>query len=848
MQTTKRSHPGTRTPEPTELEVRNRAVARKAAADGIVLLKNEGLLPLDPALPVALLGSGASQMIKGGTGSGDVNDREVVSLMQGFQNAGVAVTSENWIQDYDARYRKSRQLWRDTILEKAGGRESPWKFFYAYAGTPYKMPEGRAITEEDVAGAQAAVYVISRVAGEGKDRLVEPGDYLLSDGEKRDLEQLCTLCGRVAVLINSGAPIDLTEILRHPEVKALLFLGQLGMEGGNAAADVLLGKVNPSGHLTDTWAKRYSDFPSHDTFSYHSGLEREDYTEDLYVGYRYFTSFHVKPQYPFGYGLSYTTFAATGGAVTTDGAAVAVEVQVRNTGEVSGRYVAQVYASCPQSGLPKEYTRLCAFAKTKLLRPGETQTMTIRFPVKGLASFHEERSAWVLAQGRYAIWYGSHVEDLTLGGVLAVLTDTVLETVRHICPLQVPLNRLERPRAEALAFEAAWQAEARARHIPDVVLNAQSAAQVSLPEGELDKAAKILTEQLSDETLIRLCIGHVLPGKANQLGSAGTIVPGTAGETAWAAVVEGVPPVSLADGPAGLRVLQRYEVDRENDEVYLPGILGTLERGIFAEQECHENADVYYQYCTSFPVGVSLAQSWDAALVERCGEAIAEEMAALGVTLWLAPGMNLHRNPLCGRNYEYYAEDPVVSGVIAAAMTRGVQRCNGVGVTVKHFACNNQEDNRVGSDSVVSERALRELYLRGFEIAVKTSQPMAIMTSYNLINGVHAANNRDLCSEVARREWGFGGIVMSDWATTGANGSKPAQCIRAGNDLIMPGCQEDYDEIVKAVKTGELSMDDVKTCAARVISLVWKSNAMEHATPYFDRFPNLKPYCQVEFS
>ena len=277
----------------------------------------------------------------------------------------------------------------------------------------------------------------------------------------------------------------------------------------------------------------------------------------------------------------------------------------------------------------------------------------------------------------------------------------------------------------------------------------------------------------------------------------------------------------MADGPAGLRLRQTYEADRRTGQVYGAGVLGSLENGFLEDAKHNENTDTYYQFCTAFPVGTALAQSWDVDLMREFGEAVAAEMKEFFVGLWLAPGMNIQRNPLCGRNFEYYSEDPLLSGIMAACVTEGVQSHKGCGVTIKHFACNNQEDNRMGVNVCVSERALREIYLRGFEIAVKKGKPAAIMSAYNLINGVHAANSLDLCTTVARQEWGFEGVIMSDWNTTvPEGGSVPWQCIAAGNDMIMPGNPEDDEDIRKAHERGKLSEEMIRRSAGRILRMI----------------------------
>ena len=342
----------------------------------------------------------------------------------------------------------------------------------------------------------------------------------------------------------------------------------------------------------------------------------------------------------------------------------------------------------------------------------------------------------------------------------------------------------------------------------------------------VEKEAAEFVDTLSIEELIDLAAGD--PGKAQggNLGAAGISVPGSAGETHRCAIEKGLASIVLADGPAGLRLMKYYHVN-DGRIVSMPFEF-SLEGGLFYDGPTDLPGERYYQYCTAIPVGTMLAQTWNTGLIQEVGAMIGKEMEYFGVTLWLAPGMNIHRNPLCGRNFEYYSEDPYVAGTIAASMTKGVQSNYGCGTTIKHFACNNQEDNRMGSDSIVSERSLRELYLKGFEIAVKESHPLSIMTSYNLINGIHAANSYDLCTDVARNEWGFDGAIMTDWTTT-ENGADctASGCMRAGNDLVMPGCFGDHDNLKKELEEGTLKPEDLKACIARLVSVIWRSNQYE---------------------
>ena len=803
------THSGSLKQEPSAREEKHRKLARRAAAEGIVLLKNEGVLPLDPSAPIALFGSGADKTVKGGIGSGDVNNRESISVYRGVKDAGAAVVNEDWIRDYEKRWKEAREKWKEKILEDARHVENP---FDAYAANPFALPDGRRITEEDLRGAAAAVYVISRISGEGKDRRLEEGDYYLSGREREDLLYLDRFQIPLILILNSGGPVELTDILQETEnIGAVLNISQPGQEGGHAAADVLFGRAVPEGKLTATWARRYADYPFSDTYSYLNGdLEKEVYREGIYVGYRYFDSFGVRPLWSFGYGLSYTSFRLELCGLKQEQSSVRAEISVTNTGKrYAGREVVQVYVSLPHSGIEKERRRLAGFAKTERLAPGESGKVKIEIPQKQLAVFSQERQAWITETGTYGVWIGNSLDSAVLSAYLTVARETVIEETHRICPPEEPFEELSR--GGAGDREKANQETG----IPVCEF-------VPCREPEI-KNVQPAEEQYPVEELIPLLYGNITAG-ASTLGSAGIRVPGSAGETTEALEEKyWIRSLIMADGPAGLRLRQSYQVDRETDSVYGTGVLGSLENGFLEPMEIHENADTYYQYCTAFPTGTALAQTWDPELLAEFGRAVAEEMREFHVDLWLAPGMNIQRNPLCGRNFEYFSEDPFLSGTLASAVTRGVQEHTGCGVTIKHFACNNQEDNRMGVDACVSQRALREIYLRGFEIAVKESAPAAIMSSYNLINGVHAANSRDLCTVVAREEWGFQGVIMSDWNTTvPEDGSIPWKCAAAGNDIIMPGNCDDDENIRKAYAQGELTEKEIRECAGRIIALVKK--------------------------
>ena len=533
-------------------------------------------------------------------------------------------------------------------------------------------------------------------------------------------------------------------------------------------------------------------------------------------------------RYGFGYGLSYTTFSVDGCTVAkTENHGIKITADVKNTGNMAGKEVVQVYASLPGGGLEKEAHRLTAYAKTELLQPGQKQTVTLEVPAERLVSYDEKSAAWILEKGFYGISVGKSLENAELVGGMQLDESVALEKVKNLFAKKEELNELAQQDGKTSQREADQKILAAEKHLPVVEMKAadfETKEIVYKKNRELaDEKAMEFVNTLSVEELIDLAAGD--PGKAQggNLGAAGISVPGSAGETHRCAIEKGLASIVLADGPAGLRLMKYYHVD-EGKIVPMPFEF-SLEGGLFYDGPTDLPGERYYQYCTAIPVGTMLAQTWNTNLIQKIGAMIGKEMEYFGVTLWLAPGMNIHRNPLCGRNFEYYSEDPYVAGTMAAAMTDGVQSNYGCGTTIKHFACNNQEDNRMGSDSILSERAVRELYLKGFEIAVKESQPLSIMTSYNLINGVHAANNHDLCTDVARNEWGFQGAIMTDWTTTEVDESCTASgCMRAGNDLVMPGSFGDHDNMKKELEEGTLQIEDLKACIARLVSVIWKSN------------------------
>ena len=851
---------GTLTPEKTEREEKNMQLVRKGAGECMVLLENDGVLPLKKIGKIALYGAGARHTIKGGTGSGDVNSREVINIEQGLKDAGFTITTDRWLTAYDELLKEAKTAHQAEVNRLAEERQQP-PFIIEFE-LPFKEPDLQAITEEDVkdSDTDTAVLVISRNSGEGADRWNKKGDYLLNDGEGKALEFLGAHYEKTIVLLNIGGIIDATALKETAGLNAVLLTGQLGNSGGLSVADVLTGKQVPSGKLTDTWAKAYADYPSSEGFSHNNGnIDDEYYTDGIYVGYRYFDTFGIEPHYCFGYGKGYTDFAIEHVKAVVEGSGVKVTAKVTNT----GKEVVQVYISAPEGALEKPYQELKAYKKTAILAPGESETAELTFALKDMASYSEEKAAWILEPGEYLIRVGNSSRNTHVAAVLIVEEEKRTEQLKNLFNGDKELNEISGKGRKAYTYETEAEEVKHAERITvpaDAVETRTVVYQEARPILTTAKTEKLtiqdvtdgkatveeLAAQLTVEELADLCVGTLRSGmggdsegKDNVVGNASATVPGAAGDTSsiiWES--RGVKNLILADGPAGLRLQPLFKTTKEGE--LLPGGEGIGDIiAPFDESKIPADAVDHYQYCTAIPIGTELAQTWNPELIEEIGYMVGKEMQEFHVDLWLAPALNIHRNPLCGRNFEYYSEDPLIAGKCAAAMTLGVQKDGKGGTTIKHFAANNLEDNRMFSNNHMSERALREIYLKGFEIAVKESQPLSIMTSYNLINGLHTANSHDLIQAAARDEWGFEGVVMTDWFTSqdvpaisGAGHIYPISastgCVYAGNDLQMPGCQKNVDDIVEAVKTGKeldgyrLTLGDVQFCVTNLLRVVAK--------------------------
>lgn len=776
---------------------------RPYLAECCVLLKHNDAFPLEKPCDIACFGNGVKNTVKGGTGSGEVNSRYFINIEGGLISAGFTITNPQWASKFAPFAAKAKEAFVQEIKAKAKAQKT--NVIIASMGTVMKEPEYDI--ELDLS-AKAAVYVLSRISGEGNDRTDSKGDYQLTDSEVRDILALDEHYEKFMLVINAGGPVDLTPVL---SVKNILVLSQLGVETGHALADILLGKQNPSGRLTTSWAayKDYCDFTEF------GNKDDTRYKEGIYVGYRYFDACGRKPLFPFGYGLSYTDFETTIKKIKVIKGIFILDLMVRNTGNTSGKEVVQIYLSAPQGKLDKEVKSLVAFKKTRCLKPGQRDELVISFNITDFASYDTEKESYLLEKGRYVLLLGKNSEEVTPVGVYRLDQDFVVRKVR---------NLFGNPDFDDYKGEIKADYDVAGLPVEKIDLSEYETQTVSYDhQGEIYDCLR----ELSDEELAYLNVGSFDPKGSllSIIGNASQSVPGAAGESTSLLKHKGIDNLIMADGPAGLRLAKQYIEDAKGrhavGSVIPEGILDVMPKIVkwfmTRKPKVKKGSRLFEQFTTALPIETAIAQSWNTDFARLCGDIVGREMEIFKVDLWLAPALNIHRNVLCGRNFEYLSEDPLLSGKFASAITIGVQAHKGCGVTLKHFACNNQETNRYANNSQVSERALREIYLKGFGICIKEADPAAVMTSYNLLNGTHTSESHALTTEYLRDEAGFNGLVMTDWVIGGGMLTKDpkypapnaAKEAAAGGSLFMPGSKNDYEQIIAGLKEGTVTREQL---------------------------------------
>ena len=756
------------------------ALLRTVAAQGAVLLENR-ILPLAEGSSVSLFGRVQCRHFCTGYGSGgDVNAPYQISLLEGIRNCDRLRLNE----DLAAAYQQFHE--ENPINDGIWGM---WPRHYP------EMPLTEAQVAEAKADSQHAVIILGRSSGEDRENVLAPGSYYLTDEEKNMLRLVTAQFPDAILLLNTGAVMDLS-FLDDYSFGAVMILWQGGMESGNAAADLLCGKEIPSGRLTDTIAMTYEDYPSAGHFG---GKQFNEYFEDIYVGYRYFETFAPdKVRYPFGYGLSYTTFEKV--AETTG--PFSWNITVTNTGSYPGKEAVLIYLQKPCGQLGNPARELVAFAKTDLLAPGESQTLALSVKQDQLASFDDSgltgyKNAYVMPKGSYRFYLGGDVRSARSLSTYVAGEDTVVAQLKEAAAPQAPFPILACQEFDSKVVTVSRRATPKTADLKGRILE-------NLPEAIFqtgDKGYKLkdvkegrialdtFIAQLSVEELEAISRGGYIMG--HPLGAKGNA--GIFGGVTESLRDKGIPPVVTTDGPSGIRL---------------------------------------YDSCSLIPIGTLLACTFDTKLMETLMQKVSLEMKDRGSDVLLAPGMNIHRSILCGRNFEYFSEDPVVSGKIAAAIVRGLQS-TGLSACPKHYACNNQEFNRNRNDSRVSQRALREIYLKGFEICVKESAPKNIMTSYNKINGVWGHYHYDLVTTILRGEWGYEGNVITDWwmqpsrSPEFPNMRDNAYRVRAQVDVLMPGGQRldllkkpDGTLLATYGRKDGITLGEMQLCAKNVLRCV----------------------------
>ncbi len=791
----------------TERESEHRNLARTICADGIVLLENKGILPLQ-AKKIALFGAGARHTVFGGTGSGENNPRYNVNIEDGLKNAGITITTGDWLDEYDELF--ERKLYEYKTALKKAMRKVPLMEHMDYAAdNPFYLPAGPSVN--DKTDADIAVYVLARQSGEGADRKDIPGDYYATEDEICLMRSITKHYKDSILVLNVGAVIDLS-FLDEIKFSAVVLLMQGGMESGNALADIITGKVTPSGKLADTWGFKYEDYPSSDTFSERNPDRfQEDYKEGIFVGYRWFDKNNIKPRYRFGYGLSYTTFKTEVKYCANRRTKVSVDVEVTNTGDTKGREVLMLWLSCPENKLIREERSLAAFTKTIVIEPGKRDFVSLSFDLKDFAGFDNDNHQFILEQGEYAIY----LNDTPLL-VLELDSDCITEKTEEITKTSRNIDSIIHDKSIRNISDDIRRNTIKASEIKTITHTYKT------PDFEKNDEIDRIISRLSIKDMCRLLVGRTYFGPFRHR------VFGAVGYTTSKLFHKGVDSMPMADGPQGLN-LTKVSTRPLHNLFAIPTLPESLRHvhkisKIGTAREDKDGKELFYQYCTSWPSETVVAQTWDVNHARLLGTAVAAEMKEYGVVFWLAPALNIHRNPLCGRNYEYYSEDPVLTGLIAKHLIKGIHEKEGCFPTLKHFAANNLETKRNVSSSNLDERTLREIYLKAFRIAIAGENPEAVMCSYNKINGIYTALNYDLQTKILRNEWGFDGIVMTDWFATGHHESLDELCCKAGTDLIMPGLPHIPSKIMKAYKKGLITREDIERSARRIIKLALKSH------------------------
>lgn len=824
-------------------------IARKIAEESIVLLKNaDHILPLKEKKEITFFGRTQIGTLYSGNGSGGANIAGCGTILEECEKRGIK--PESLLKEFYEYKASAEQVTEEdefdwTKVSEMVNSGIMYEIFGKYKAPldEYDVPE--TLIFQAAEKTDTAIFVIGRNSGgEECDRHL-PEDYYLTRSEESLLKDICTHFANVVIVLNVNGLIDLSWMKKYASIKSLLFIGIPGEEGASALAGILTGEINPSGKLAVTIAEHYEDYPSADHFSWDKehlenildyesyGLSSEEngstgftkspvtvYWEDIYTGYRYFDTFGKQVLYPFGYGLSYTAFAISDALVKKQNGGILVTADVKNIGEMSGKEVIQIYLSkvYPAEGVERPYQELKGFEKTSDLAPGEKEQVKIWIPWRELAVYDEERAAWVIESGDYLLKMGNSSRDTFVKGLICVEKTILAEQCTNCLNITECnngkiefLTQKENDAEMASVLNITEQNKdvsgqniifVTPEDVHDVQENRKcgketiSKAETTVSEREKERNLA----ELSIKELAALCVGYG-PG------------------TPFAAVGDRSDPSTIFDD-------EGKPMTTNSHPTGYPGYVSPAieEKGI---------KSVFYKDGpagiggVAWPTEMLIACSFDKKLWQMFGDAVGKECEEQQVNVWLAPAVNLHRNPLCGRNFEYFSEDPYLTGVCACEITKGVQNSRPVIVCPKHFAANEQETFRRGNagknvdavDSILTERALREQYLKPFEMLVKDAGIACIMTSFNKINGAFSGGSHDLCTHILREEWGFEGAVVTDWGDMDmvVDG---ADAVAAGNDIVMPGGPPVIRQILKGYEEGRVTREELEQAVRHLLIMI----------------------------
>lgn len=786
---------------------------KEHAYECTLFLKYDGVsFPLKKACSIYLIGNGVRHTVIGGTGSGAVNVKYNETIEEAFINAGFNIKSKEWLDEYDKINIINQKEFVELIKKEAKEKHTD--------APTYSVGKIMLEKEYDIPlekSGNVAIYILSRTSGEGSDRTLRKGDIYLTDTEIKTILHLNKYFKRFLLVLNVPGVIDLSPVV--DEVKNILLLSQLGSLTGDILSDIVLGKKNPCGKLSTTWAK-IEDYP------YISAPIDDDeclYKEGIYVGYRYFTSKGIKPLFPFGYGLSYSKFAYQLSGFYYQDDKINVKVKVTNKGPLKGKETIELYLKGKKEG---PYQELVSYNKTQILEVNKSEELHIEFLLSEFASYDVSLHSYIIYEGDYVLSIGTSSLELSDVLNIHIEEDIVIKEVKNLfgdtefkdLELEMPKLSINKP-------------------LPTISLNNKNFKKITTNyDTKPEFKANSFVSHLSINEQILLSLGDYKTGIQGIIGQSCSTVVGGAGETTLR--VDGLNEfLNMVDGPAGLRIAREYILNSKGTHIasedsiwkeiskYLPSFIDNF---LSYKRNLKKKGSRVSQITTAIPIATALAQSFNPGFIYGCGRLIKEEMELYDVDILLAPASNIHRSILCGRNFEYYSEDPFLSATCASNIINGIQNKSHKIATIKHFALNNQENNRLNNNSIASERAIREIYLRTFEKIIKWSQPKALMASYNLVNGEHTASSHHLLIDVLRKEWGYHGLVMTDWVYSGQTYKKnnkypssyASKCLKNGVNICMPGSKKDIKDIKKAIKSGYLSKEELLLNASFVYEFI----------------------------